>query len=64
MSLYDISGGSEGVNPEEIELAFSERFRLADIEDVALEDFMQFHHDFSAAISSARLFEAFVRNTW
>jgi hypothetical protein len=64
VSKFDVSGGSQGVNPEDIETAFTERFRLADIEDVKLEDFMQFHHDFSAAINSDRLFEAFVRNTW
>jgi hypothetical protein len=61
---FDASGGSEGVNPEDIEESFSGRFRLADIVDVTFDDFMQFHHDFSAAIQSDRLFEAFVRNTW
>ena len=64
VSQFDASGGSEGVNPEDIEELFSERFRLADIADVTFDDFMQFHHNFSAAIQSDRLFEAFVRNTW
>ena len=55
-TIYQV--GPRASTLRKLELAFSERFRLADIEDVALEDFMQFHHDFSAAISSDRLFEA------
>ena len=64
MVEFDMSGGERGVNPEDIYEAFSERFRRADVEDVSLEDFMQLHHDCSAAIHSDRIFEAFVRNTW
>ena len=52
---FDMSGGERGVNPEDIYEAFSERFRRADVEDVSLEDFMQLHHDCSAAIHSAML---------
>ena len=64
MTEFDATSGARGVNPEHIEAAFEERFRRADVADVALEDFLEFHHDVSAGIDSDRIFEAFVRNTW
>ena len=64
VALYDATRGGSGVNPESIESAFAEHFRLVDVEDVNFDAFMQFHHDVSATINSDRIFEAFVRNTW
>ena len=61
---FDYSGGERGVDPEDIEDAFAERFRRAEVTEVDFDEFMQFHHDFSATIESDRIFEAFIRNTW